>query len=145
MRATALLITILLTMGVSGIALAATAPPDCPGETFQEFITQLQKSKELQQAYTPDTLLTTRLEKGFPMPIQVRRVLHAGEITFPLLPHTLDVKHENLRLDYTDPTGRHPAVKISHRQTPEATLYTFEKAQSCWKLFRIDTLTPPPK
>lgn len=128
---------------LAGASPALAAPganaAQCPGATFDAFLSAFTESSEVQRANTAVPLISRSIDPtAQPEPTTVTKTLSAGDLRFPVMPDSAARQREKLTLGSTRKADGTTQVKLSQSDTGYQIFYTFRPKGSCWSLVEVN-------
>lgn len=121
----------------ASIPEVSTAMVKCPSQDFELFLKSFIDSVEVQKSFTATPLESVTIDAlAEPEPVEVKKMLGASELRFPLIPSPDQQANEGLisRISNSD---KKKVEVILHKPDTDYQVSFFFRQESCWKLYRV--------
>jgi len=109
----------------------------CPSQDFEIFLASFIDSVEVQKSFTANPLESVTIDAlAEPEPAEVKKMLGASELTFPLMPSPDQQANDGLMSRISNSDKKNVEV-ILHKPDTDYQMSFFFRQESCWMLYRI--------
>lgn len=109
----------------------------CPSQDFELFLKSFIDSVEVQKSFTATPLESVTIDAlAEPEPAEVKKMLGASELNFPLIPSPDQQANDGL-VSRISSSGKKNAEVILHKPDADYQMSFFFRQESCWKLYRV--------
>lgn len=109
----------------------------CPSQNFEIFLASFIDSVDVQKSFTTTPLESVTIDAlAEPEPAEVKKMLGASELNFPLIPSPDQQANDGL-VSRISSSGKKNAEVILHKPDADYQMSFFFRQESCWKLYRV--------
>lgn len=115
----------------------STEAVKCPSQDFEIFLASFINSLEIQKSFTVAPLESVTIDAlAEPEPAEVKKILGANELNFPLMPNP-DQQAKDGLISRISNSDRKNVEVVLHKPDTDYQMSFFFRRESCWKLYRI--------
>lgn len=123
----------------SNVFQTSKSLPECPAESFSDFLSSFADSATTQLAFTRFPLEKQEIDlDATPEPKPFLRVLREDQVGLPLIPNSKQRKAENLHFKVNQSSNGKIKVTLIKDDTGYQVVYFFNRENRCWVLVRVE-------